>query len=82
MQVDYRERYIWSLQSGPVDHGAVKQWTSRAQFFSGNDEVLTRHYAMAKEEVRLWLQKLGHRNLYDFLERIRQGDGFVETYEE
>jgi len=82
MQVDYRERYIWSLQSGPVDNGAVKQWTSRAQFFSGNDEELTRHYAMAKEEVRLWLQKLGHRNLYDFLERIRQGEGFVETYEE
>jgi hypothetical protein len=25
---------------------------------------------------------LGHRNLYDFLERIRQGEGFVETYEE
>ena len=37
---------------------------------------------MAKEEVRLWLQKLGHRNVYDFLERIRLGDGFVEMYED
>jgi len=46
-----------------------------------DDAELTRHYAMAKEEVRLWLQKLRHRNLYGFLERIRLGDGFVETYE-
>ena len=82
MQVDYRERYIWARQSGAVDSGSVKRWTSRAQFFSGNDAELTRHYAMAKEEVRLWLQKLGHSNLYDFLERIRLGDGFVEIYEE
>jgi hypothetical protein len=82
MQVDYRDRYIWSQQSGAVDSGSVKRWTSRAQFFSGNDAELTRHYAMAKEEVRLWLQKLGHSNLYDFLERIRLGDGFVETYDE
>ena len=82
MQVDHRERYIWSPRSGAVDSGTVRQWTSRAQFFRGYDEELTRHYAMAKEEVRLWLQKLGHRNLYAFLERIRLGDGFVETYEE
>ena len=82
MQVDYRERYVWSPQSGAVDSGSVKRWTSRAQFFSGNDAELTRHYAMAKEEVRLWLQKLGHSNLYDFLERIRLGDGFVEMYED
>ena len=82
MQVDYRERYMWSRQSGAVDHGTVKQWTSRSQFFRGNDEELTRHYAMAKEEVRLWLQKLGRKHLYDFLERVRQGDGFGEIYEE
>ena len=82
MQVDFRERYMWSLQSGAVGSGTVKQWISRSQFFNGDDEELTRHYAMAKEEVRLWLQKVGHRNLYDFLERIRRGDGFVETYEE
>ena len=82
MQVDHRERYSWPPQSGAVDSGLVKQWTSRAQFFSGNDAELTRHYAMAREEVRLWLQKLGHSNLYGFLERIRLGDGFVETYEE
>ncbi len=82
MQVDYRERYAWSRQPGAVDNATVKQWTSRAQFFSGNDAELTRHYAMAREEVRLWLQKSGHRNLYDFLERIRLGDGFVEAYEE
>jgi hypothetical protein len=69
-------------QSGAVDSGLVKRWTSRVQFFSGNDAELTRHYAMAKEEVRLWLQKSGHSNLYDFLERIRLGDGFVEIYEE
>ena len=82
MQVDNRERYIWSLEFGDVDSGSVKRWTSRAQFFTGDDAELTRHYAMAKEEVRLWLQKLGHGNLYDFLERIRRGDGFVERYEE
>ena len=82
MQVDYRERYLWSLKSGAVDSGTVKQWTSRSQFFSGNDEELTRHYAMAKEEVRLWLQKLGREHLFGFLERVRQGAGFVETYEE
>ena len=42
----------------------------------------TELYAMAKEEVRLWLETLGHSNLYEFLERIRLGDGFVEIYEE
>ena len=82
MQVDFRERYMWSLQSGAVSSGTVKQWTSRSQFFSGDDEELTRHYAMAKEEVRLWVQRLGRDNVYGFLERVRQGDRFVETYEE
>ena len=81
MQVDFRERYLWSLQSGDVDRGTVKQWRSRPQFFSGDDEELTRHYAMAKEEVRQWLQRLGRENLYRFLERIRRGDEFVEIYE-
>ncbi len=65
MQVDFRERYLWSLRFGAVDSGTVQQWTSRSQFFSGDDEELTRHYAMAKEEVRLWVQKLGRE------ERVR-----------
>ena len=82
MQVDFRERYMWSLQSGAVGSGTVKQWTSRSQFFRGDDEELTRHYAMAKEEVRLLLQELGRKNVYGFLERVRQGDRFVEIYEE
>jgi hypothetical protein len=82
MQVDFRERYKWSLQSGGVDSGAVKRWISRSQFFSGDDEELTRHYAMAKEEVRVWLQKVGRENAYLFLERVRHGERFVETYEE
>jgi hypothetical protein len=82
MQVDDRERYIWSRQSGVVDRGKVRQWTSRSHFFRGSDEELTRHYAMAKEEVRLWLQKVGRHHLYDFLERVRQGDEFGEIYEE
>jgi hypothetical protein len=82
MQVDSRERYTWSLQTGALPSGTVKQWTSRLQFFRGDDEELTRHYAMAKEEVRLWLQELGRENVYSFLERVRQGDRFVETYEE
>ena len=82
MQVDYRERYAWSLKFGAVDSGTVKQWTSKAHFFDGNDEQLTRHYAMAKEEVRLWLQKRGREHVYGFLERVRQGARFVEIYEE
>lgn len=82
MQVDSRERYKWSLKSGAVDSGTVKQWTSRSQIFGGNDEELTRHYAMAREEVRLWLQKPGREHLYGFLERVRQGARFVEIYEE
>jgi hypothetical protein len=82
MQVDYRERYAWSPQSGAVNSGSVKRWTSRTQFFSGDDATLTRHYAMAKEEVRLWLQKVGHHRLYDFLDRIRLGEEFVEMYEQ
>ena len=81
MQVDFRERYLWSSQSGAVGSGTVKQWTSRSQFFSGDDEELTRHYAMAKEEVRLWVERVGRENVYDVLERVRQGAGFVETYE-
>ena len=81
MQVDFRERYRWSLQPGSVDRGTVKQWKTRAQFFGGDDEELTRHYALAREEVRLWLQELGRENVYGFLERVRQGDRFVETYE-
>ena len=82
MQVDFRERYTWSLQSGAVASGTVKQWTSRSQFFRGDDEELTRHYAMAKEEVRRWLEGVGHENVYGFLERVRHGERFVEIYEE
>ena len=55
--------------------------TSRSQFFSGDDEELTRHYAMAKEEVRLWVEELGREDVYGFLERVRRGDRFQETYE-
>ena len=80
MQVDYRERYAWSQNAGAVDSGTVKQWTSRSRFFHGNDEQLTRHYAMAREEVRSWLQKLGRENTYGFLERVRRGARFLETY--
>jgi hypothetical protein len=82
MQVDFRGRYMWSLQPAAGGSGTVKQWISRSQFFSGDDEELTRHYAMAKEEVRLWLQELRRENVYGFLERVRQGDRFVEIYEE
>ena len=82
MQVDFRERYAWSLQAGAVDGATVKQWISRSQFFGGDDDALTRRYAMAKEEVRLWLRRLGRENVYGFLERVRQGDRFVEIYEE
>ena len=82
MQVELRERYMWSLQSGAVVSGTVKQWRSRSQFFNGDDDELTRHYAMVKEEVRLWLQKVERENVYGFLERVRQGDRFVEMYEE
>jgi hypothetical protein len=81
MQVDFRERYQWSLRFGAVDGATVRQWTSRSQFFSGDDEDLTRRYAMAKEAVRLWVQELGSEGVYGFLERVRQGDGFAETYE-
>ena len=81
MQVDFRERYQWSLRFGAVDRGTVKQWTSRSQFFSGDDEELTRHYAMAKEEVGRWVQELGREDVYGFLERVRRGDRFTETYE-
>ena len=81
MQGDFRERYLWSFRFGAVDSGTVKQWTSRSQFFSGDDEELTRHYAMAKEEVRLWVEELGREDVYGFLERVRRGDRFQETYE-
>ena len=81
MQVDSRERYRWSLQFGTVSSGTVRQWTSRSQFFKGDDDELTRHYAMAKEEIRQWVQKLGRERVYGFLERVRQGDRFVEIYE-
>ena len=82
MQVDHRQRYVWPPHSGAVDSGTVKQWTSRSQFFRGNDDELTHHYAMAREEVRLWLQRLGREHLYAFLERVRQGAEFLEAYEE
>ena len=81
MQVDFRERYQWPPQSGAVSSSTVRQWTSRSQFFYGDDEELTRHYAMAKEEVRQWVQKLGSEHVYGFLERVRHGDGFLATYE-
>ena len=48
---------------------------------SGDDEELTRHYAMAKEVVRQWLQELGRENVYGLLERVRQGDGMAKIYE-
>lgn len=82
MQVDFRERYLWSAQFGAVSSSTVQQWTSRSQFFKGDDDELTRHYAMAKEEIRQWVQKLGREHVYGFLERVRQGGRFAEIYEE
>ena len=82
MQVDFRERYVWSLQSGAVDSGTVRLWISKSQFFSGDDEELTRHYAMAKEEVRLWVQEVGRENVYGFLGRVRRHERFMEQYQQ
>ena len=65
MQVDYRERYTRAQYVGVAEHiKEVRKLEFGRQFFRGDDEELTHHYAMAKEEVRLWLSKVGHRRLY------------------
>ncbi len=79
MQVDYRERYdVRRYRGNQVLDKSALQFSR--QFFSGDDEQLTAHYSLAKEEVRRWLEAAGPGAFYELLRDIKAGHGFESAY--
>lgn len=81
MQVDDRERYsIDSLQSkmnkGPILPDLSKIATGK-QFYNGDDETITLHYATAKFEIHNWLKT---HTLKLFIQKMKNGDGFEVAF--
>ena len=60
----------------------VHDLTSSLTFTKRDDQTLTRNYASAKHEVASWLTKVGPTNLYSRLQRMRDGQSFVEAMNE
>jgi hypothetical protein len=82
MQVDFRPRYSVPEQKGSLGGtGFVRDLKSYRQFFRGDGEQLTQHYAAAKAEVARWLTNVGRHELYERFERIRAGEGFNAVVE-
>jgi hypothetical protein len=73
MQVDHRPRYDMELPTGSSTFADITALSTARTFNAGNDEDVTRHYAMSKAIITRWLARTGHQNLYQKLEEIRQG---------
>ena len=78
MQVDYRTQYdTFSIKDTELTMGSLRySW----QFFKGDDDQLTRHYASAKNEVRRWIDKVSHKAVFVLLSRIKRGESFDDVY--
>jgi hypothetical protein len=74
MQVDFRSRYDSSEPVDATELASLRMFRSMDQFYAGNDEEITRHYARSKRAVAQWLEQIGRSNLYSRLERIRAGE--------
>ena len=75
MQVDFRPRY--DLPSNmPVNTNYVRSLETAHEFFQASGSGLVQNYASAKFEVAYWLSGVGKQNLYQRLERIKNGEQF------
>ena len=72
MQVDHRKVY-----NNPPKTIKVKQLKYGWQFFSGNQQ---NHYAVAKHEVKKWLNASSDTAVYDLLTNIKNGGSFKKAY--
>lgn len=78
MQVDYRTRYdATDINTCGL---TVSELRYSWQFFRGDDDELTRHYANAKNEVSHWVSKVSHKGVFVLLNRIKRGGSFDDTY--
>ena len=80
MQVDYRKQYD-ALHSEDSEL-SIRELRYSWQFFEGDDNRLTRHYAGAKNEVRRWIGAGSHKKVFALLDRIKRGERFDDVYKE
>ena len=78
MQVDYREKYDLFVEKEHSAHLDDLQYGW--QFFRGDNAELTNHYAVAKAEVKRWLNKAGAGSVQSLLKKVKSGADFDETY--
>lgn len=77
MQVDYRNRYSLSSQDAQnADY--VRGLTTFSSFFKGDEQVVVRNYASAKQVVASWLSRVGNTSLYSRFQRMRNGESFAD----
>lgn len=76
MQVDLRGKY----DKPPTTKKEITQLKYSWQFFKGDDDNLTAHYSLAKDEVKNWLSGSGEQALYKLLDEIKNGKDFDELY--
>jgi hypothetical protein len=77
MQVDQRDHYELKSPIKQEDVLAIQQLTSSKKFFTQDELKLTAHYALAKLAVQQSLLKIGHRSLYEQLDKIKHGQSFM-----
>ena len=75
MQVDFRPRYDLP-SSRPINTNYVRNLETAREFFKSSGSGLVENYASAKFEVANLLSDIGKQNLYQRLERIKNGEEF------
>ncbi len=75
MQVDWRPRYALPAAAYAA-RTEVMQLTTADEFFSPDDQVLTRNYARARAVVSEWLEGVGNGSLFDRLDALQNGGTF------
>ena len=79
MQVDFRPRYDLSSVK-PANTDYVRKLGTTHVFFQASGNDLVKNYASAKYEVARWLSGIGMQNLYQYLERIQNGEQFESVF--
>jgi hypothetical protein len=83
MQVDNREKYAIDNVQVKINNGLtlpdVSTISTGAQFYTGDDDVITLHYLTAKHIMYGWLQT---HSLKKFINAMKHGVDFKNAYEQ
>ncbi len=81
LQVDYRSHYMFDCASfDKSEIRRVKELDNPSQFWSTDKDQNIKNYQAAKAAVCELFKQLPLSSLYDYLDRIRQGENFHDVF--